>query len=81
MPLILNTIRLKKRNAILQNSDFHVYLDYTLSQSFLHVPCGSCSIIMVYLKKLYASAKIDLDNSIFMKLQASSSTKDVANEL
>lgn len=36
---------------------------------------------MVYLKKLYASAKIDLDNSIFMKLQASSSTKDVANEL
>ena len=36
---------------------------------------------MVYLKELSSSARRDLDNSTIVKLEAGSSTRDVANEL
>ena len=72
---------LKRRISILQNSYFDVHLDYASTQSSPHVLCGSCSIIMLYLNKFSASARIDLDNSIFLKLQTSSSTRKEANEL
>jgi hypothetical protein len=36
---------------------------------------------MVHLKELSASARRDLNNSIVVKLEAGSSTRDVANEL
>lgn len=75
------TMTLKKRNSTLQNSYFHVHLQYTSTQSFLHVLCGSCSIIMLYLNQLFASARIDLDNSIIVKLQDDSSMRDVATDV
>lgn len=58
-----------------------VHLQYTSTQSFLHVLCGSCSIIMLYLNQLFASARIDLDNSILVKLQDDSSMRDVATDV
>lgn len=72
---------LERKVSILQNSYSYVHLDYASTQSSSYFLCGSCSIIMLYLNKFFASARIDLDNSTFVKLQASSSTMNEANEL
>jgi hypothetical protein len=60
----------------MQKSNSHVHLDYASAQSSLHVLCKPYSIMMLYMKELSASARIHLDNSIFMKLQVGSSMRD-----
>jgi len=73
-------MKLKNTNSTFQILDGLINLDYTLTiQSSLHV-CGFYSMITVYLNKLFSNSKIDVNNSNFVKLEASNFTIDVASE-